>query len=95
MPRESVQLRPKGYGLGGIVRPVTVGGHGQQPSLYRPVRSALHLLELEAVELERRRLGVVPVHDRGQLALAVQAARALAEQFAGGGFESQSVSPIL
>src|SRR4029077_4968337 len=37
------------------------------------------LLKLEPVERDRRRLGVVPVDDGGQLALAQQAARALAE----------------
>src|ERR1700687_3507619 len=33
-----------------------------------------HLLELETVEDQRRRLGVVPVDDRGELALAVKPA---------------------
>jgi len=46
-----------------------------------------HLLELEAVEDQRGRLGVVPVDDSGKLALAVETARALAEQVAGGGFQ--------
>jgi hypothetical protein len=46
-----------------------------------------HLLELEAVQLEGCRLRVVPIDDGGELALAVKTARALAQEFACGGFE--------
>ena len=46
-----------------------------------------HLLELEAIEDQRGGLGVVAIDDGGQLALAVEAAGALAQEFAGGGFE--------
>ena len=43
-----------------------------------------HPLELQAVQGQRRRRRVVAVHHGGQLALAVEAAGALAEQLAGG-----------
>src|SRR4029077_9601260 len=42
------------------------------------------LLELEPVEHQRGRRGRVAIDDRGELALAVKPARALAEEIAGG-----------
>src|SRR5450759_4257888 len=47
----------------------------------------VHLLELGAVQDQGRGRRVVPVDDRGKLALAVKAARALAEELAGGGVQ--------
>jgi hypothetical protein len=54
-----------------------------------------HLLKLQAVELQRRGRHVVTVDDGRELALAEKTARALAEEFAGGGFQLHSVGPFL
>ena len=67
-----------------LCRPLTVDLEVDQVG---PPRLDENLLELEPVEHQRGRLGVVAIDHGGQLSLAVKAPGSLAEEFAGGGVQ--------
>jgi hypothetical protein len=62
---------------------LVAGAIDQEVDKVRAPRLDEHLLELEAVQDEWRRRGVVPVNDSGKLALAVKPAGTFAEKRAG------------
>jgi hypothetical protein len=62
---------------------LVAGAVNQEFDKVRAPRLDEHLLELEAVQDEWRRCGVVPVNDSGKLALAVKPAGTFAEKRAG------------